>query len=381
MKRLVTLIVAPVVVLAGCGGGDAATEPEPSETPSAGSADTGSASASPSPSESAEAGEDRSTRPRVVGTVASGLQAPWGIDFLPDGSALVTERDTERVFQVGDGAVRRVGELGETEADGEGGLLGVAVSPSYAEDSTVFFYLTTGDDNRVVRATFRAGRLGEATPVLTDIPKNSFHDGGRLLFGPDDMLYVSTGDAGDTDNPQDLESLGGKILRITPEGEPAPGNPDPESPVWSYGHRNVQGLAFDDEDRLWASEFGDQTWDELNLIEKGGNYGWPEAEGRDGDVEGAIEPQVQWATDDNSPSGLAFVDGRLWLGALQGQRLWRVDVDGERAEDESGFFVGDYGRIRTVVTAPDGRLWVTTSNRDGRGEPARRDDRILLVEP
>ncbi|ROR89950.1 PQQ-dependent sugar dehydrogenase [Nocardioides aurantiacus] len=378
MKRLVALLVAPVVVLAGCGGGGEATEPEVSETPSPGTADTGSAAASPSPSETVEAA---SARPKVVGTVASGLQAPWGIDFLPDGSALVTERDTERVFQVGDGEVTRVGQLDQTEPDGEGGLLGVAVSPSYAEDATVFFYLTTGDDNRVVRATFRNGRLGDATPVLTDIPRNDYHDGGRLLFGPDDMLYVSTGDAGDTENAQDLESLGGKILRITPEGEPAPGNPDPDSPVWSYGHRNVQGLAFDDQDRLWASEFGDQTWDELNRIEKGGNYGWPEVEGRDGELAGAIEPQVQWATDDSSPSGLAFVDGRLWLGALQGQRLWRVDVDGSRARDQKGFFVGDYGRIRTVVTAPDGRLWVTTSNRDGRGEPSREDDRILLVEP
>ena len=378
MKRLVALLVTSVVVLSGCGGGDAAGEPEVGETPSPGTADTGSAGASPSPSET---GEARSGRPEVVGTVASGLQAPWGIDFLPDGSALVTERDTTRVFQVGDGEVTRVGELGQADPDGEGGLLGVAVSPTYDEDATVFFYLTTGDDNRVVKATFRGGRLGEASPVLTDIPRNSYHDGGRLLFGPDDMLYVSTGDAGDTDNAQDRESLGGKILRITPDGEPAPGNPDPGSPVWSLGHRNVQGLAFDDQDRLWASEFGDQTWDELNLVEKGGNYGWPEVEGRDGELEGAIEPQVQWATDDNSPSGLAFVDGRLWLGALQGQRLWRVDVDGAAAADEKGFFVGDYGRIRTVVTAPDGRLWVTTSNRDGRGEPGRDDDRILLVEP
>src|SRR6478672_2892134 len=173
MKRLVALLVAPVVVLSGCGGGDAVDEPEVSETPSPGTADTGSASASPSPSET---GEARSARPRVVGTVASGLQAPWGIDFLPDGSALVTERDTERVFQVGDGEVTRVGELGQTEPDGEGGLLGVAVSPSYDEDSTVFFYLTTGNDNRVVKATFRGGRLGEASPVLTDIPRNDFHD-------------------------------------------------------------------------------------------------------------------------------------------------------------------------------------------------------------
>jgi glucose/arabinose dehydrogenase len=381
MNRLAALIVAPVVVLAGCGGGDAASEPEAGETPSPGSADSGSTSAPPDPSESARSGAGRPPRPRVVGTVASGLQVPWGIDFLPDGSALVTERDTQRVFQVGDGAVRRVGELTEAKADGEGGLLGVAVSPTYAQDSTVFFYLTTDEDNRVVRATFRGGRLGEATPVLTGIAKNTFHDGGRLLFGPDGMLYVSTGDAGDPANAQDLESLAGKILRITPEGEPAPGNPDPRSPVWSYGHRNVQGLAFDDRGRLWASEFGDKTWDELNLIRKGGNYGWPGAEGRDGDVEGTVQPQVQWATDDASPSGLAFVDGRLWLGALQGQRLWRVDVAGKRAEDERGFFVGDYGRIRTVVTAPDGRLWVTTSNRDGRGEPARSDDRILLVDP
>lgn len=380
MKRLAALLVAPVVVLSGCGGGDAASEPEPSETPSPGAAESSSPTPSPSPSESsAQAG--RSARPKVVGTVANGLQAPWGVDFLPDGTALVTERDTTRVFRVDADEVTRVGQLGAAEPDGEGGLLGVAVSPSYDEDAAVFFYLTTADDNRVVRATFRDGRLGEATPVLTDIPRNDFHDGGRLVFGPDDMLYVSTGDAGDPESAQDPDSLGGKILRITPDGDPAPGNPQAGSPVWSMGHRNVQGLVFDDEDRLWASEFGQDTWDELNLVEKGGNYGWPQAEGRDGDQRGSTPPQVQWATDDNSPSGLAFVDGRLWLGALKGQRLWRVDVDGETAKDDKGFFVGDYGRIRTVVTAPDGRLWMTTSNRDGRGEPSQGDDRILLVQP
>ena len=142
----------------------------------------------------------------------------------------------------------------------------------------------------------------------------------------------------------------------------------------------MQGLAFDDEGHLWASEFGQDTHDELNLIEKGRNYGWPQVEGKGGGS-GLTDPQVQWDTDDASPSGLAFVDGRLWLGALKGERLWRVDVDGDRASNEKGFFVGAYGRVRSVVPAPDGNLWVTTSNRDGRGDPAQDDDRILLVRP
>ena len=320
--------------------------------------------------------------PRVVETVARGLAAPWGVAFFPNGDALVTERDTARVLRV-TGERRVVQEVGTLDAaapEGEGGLLGVALAPGYPEDRAVYFYLTTAEDNRVVRARLEGGVLGTPEVLLDGIPKGFVHDGGRLAFGPDGHLYVSTGETGEESLARDPRSLAGKILRITTDGRPAPGNPG-GGLVWSLGHRNVQGLAFDDQDRLWASEFGDQTWDELNLIEEGGNYGWPEVEGRDGELEGAVEPQVQWATDDNSPSGLAFVDGRLWLGALQGQRLWRVDVDGAAAADEKGFFVGDYGRIRTVVTAPDGRLWVTTSNRDGRGEPSRDDDRILLVEP
>ena len=374
--RLAPLLLVPALVLSGCGGGEAAGEPEAGETP------TAEASASPSPSGSASASATPapSGPPRVVGTVARGLEVPWGIAFLPDGTAVVTERDSRRVFVVGDGEVTQVGSVELATPDGEGGLLGVAVSPAYDEDGRVFFYATTEDDNRVVSATLRDGRLGRPEPVLTGIPKNNYHDGGRLAFGPDGRLYVSTGDAGQPDLAQDRGSLAGKILRITTDGDPAPGNPDPGSPVWSYGHRNVQGLAFDDRGRLWASEFGQDTWDELNLVRAGGNYGWPQAEGRGGGP-GTTDPQVQWATDDNSPSGLAFRDGRLWMGALNGERLWRIDVDGARASDERGFFVGDYGRVRTVVTAPDGRLWVTTSNRDGRGSPAAQDDRILLVQP
>ncbi len=322
----------------------------------------------------------------MVGTVASGLEAPWGLAFLPDGTAIVTERDTRRVLRVvpkqggGEAQVQEVGVLEEAEPRGEAGALGVAVSPDFEQDRALFFYVTTGDDNRVLRATLEGSSLGEPEVVLSGIPAGQIHDGGRLAFGPDGHLYVSTGEVGDQPLAQDPGSLGGKILRITTDGEPAPGNPDPGSPVWTLGHRNVQGLAFDGRDRLWASEFGADEFDELNRIRAGENYGWPEVEGRGGDGR-FVQPEVVWRTSEASPSGLAFLDGSLWMASLRGERLWRVDVQGGRATDPTGFFVGEYGRLRTVVVAPDDRLWVTTSNRDGRGDPAPEDDRILLVEP
>jgi glucose/arabinose dehydrogenase len=374
MLRLATLLIVPTLLVAGCDG-DA--EPEAGDTPTATPSTTQSSSPTPSATQQPT---PASAKPRVIGTVARNLEVPWGIAFLPDGTALVTERDSGRVFQVGDGKVDQVGRVEEAQANGEAGLLGVAVSPSYAEDRRVFFYATAESDNRVLRTTFRNGRLGAMQPILTGIPKAGNHDGGRMIFGPDGMLYVATGEAGQPELAQDRDSLGGKILRITPDGKPAPGNPDSRSPIWTLGHRNVQGLAFDDHGNLWASEFGQDTYDELNLVVKGRNYGWPMVEGK-GDEPGLQNPQVTWSTDDASPSGLAFADGRLWLGALRGERVWRVDVEGRRASAEKGFFVGKYGRMRTVVRAPDGNLWVTTSNRDGRGDPADQDDRILLVRP
>ncbi|MGH3372348.1 MAG: PQQ-dependent sugar dehydrogenase, partial [Nocardioidaceae bacterium] len=275
--------------------------------------------------------------------------------------------------------VRLVGRLDAARPQGEAGLLGLAVSPTYSEDSLVYAYLSTDSDNRVVRMEYDGRRLGEPEVVLDGIPNGFIHDGGRLAFGQDGMLYVSTGETGVEHLAQERDSLGGKILRITPDGEPAPGNPVDGSPVWTMGHRNVQGLAFDDRDRLWASEFGASTWDELNRIERGGNYGWPLVEGR-GDLEEYRNPFAQWRTSEASPSGLAFAQGALWMASLRGERLWRVPV---RADGGIGrpqdLFVGDYGRLRTVVAAPDGSLWVSTSNRDGRGDPARQDDRILRI--
>ena len=179
-------------------------------------------------------------------------------------------------------------------------------------------------------------RLGEPETVLTGIPKGGIHNGGRMAIGPDGFLYVGTGETGDTSLAQDLDSLGGKILRLTLDGRPAPGNPF-DSAVWSYGHRNVQGLAFDGEGRLWASEFGQNTWDELNLITKGADYGWPRVEGS-GNVEGMTDPVVVWRTGDASPSGLAFWRGELWMASLRGARLWEIPVTGAEAGEPVAHF-------------------------------------------
>lgn len=374
VPRLAALVVVPAVVLAaGCTGtGRPGTPPvTQSSPPVTQSSPTGPRS--PAPSASAVV-------PRVTHTLATGLEVPWGVDFLPDGSALVTERDSRRVLLVArDGEVREVGEVSEAQPVGEGGLLGIAVSPDFGTDRTVYAYATTATDNRVVRATLSADGLGPTEVVLAGIPRGVIHDGGRLVFGPDGHLYVSTGETGVPELAQDPGSLAGKILRITTDGEPAPGNPDADSPVWSLGHRNVQGLAFDDGGRLWASEFGAQTHDELNLVRPGGNYGWPLVEGAGGEPD-FVDPVVTWPTSGASPSGLAWSDGHLWMAALQGRRLWRIDTEGARAGSPRPFLAQAYGRLRTVVAAPDGSLWVATSNRDGRGDPTAEDDRLLRLE-
>lgn len=345
---------------------------------------TGSASAlpTPTPSETETSAGPADGPPTLLGTVARDLAVPWGIAFLPDGDALVTERDTARLLLLTgpDHEVVEVATLAEAAPEGEGGLLGIAVSPTYDEDELVYLYLTTATDNRVVRARFDGETLGEPEPILTGIPNGFIHDGGQLVFGPDGMLYVSTGESGEPERAADPDDLGGKILRITPDGEPAPGNPSKGSPVWTLGHRNVQGLAFVG-NQLWASEFGQDTFDELNLVRPGRDYGWPAVEGTGGTKQGYVDPQVTWDTDVASPSGLAFLDDRLWLGALKGERLWRVEVSGKKARRPRAFFLGDYGRLRGVVAAPDGTLWVTTSNLDGRGTPAAGDDRILRIRP
>jgi glucose/arabinose dehydrogenase len=317
---------------------------------------------------------------RVTETLASGLDTPWGIAFLPDGDALVTQRDTGTISRLTpDGELTEVGDIPQTAPTSEGGLLGIAVSPTFEEDQQAFVYVTTSEDNQVLRMTYDGRRMSDLEPIVTGIPVGSIHDGGRLAFGPDGYLYISTGETGNDDLAQDMDSLGGKILRVRSDGAPAPGNPFPGSRIWSLGHRNVQGLAFDDDDRLWASEFGNDTWDEVNLILPGKNYGWPVAEG-DANLKGYVDPYVQWHPEDASPSSVAFADGALWVASLRGNRLWEVPVtDQGTLAQPTPHFVGAYGRLRAVTAAPDGSLWLGTSNQDGRGFPADDDDQIFRV--
>ncbi|MFJ4717179.1 PQQ-dependent sugar dehydrogenase [Streptomyces sp. NPDC088785] len=321
---------------------------------------------------------------RVLRTVARNLKSPWGLAPLPEGGLLVSSRDEGTITRVDPdtGRKTRAGEVPGVAPAGEGGLLGLALSPDYASDHMVYAYFTTASDNRVARMIYDekkpAGeQLGAPDTVFKGIPKGTNHNGGRIAFGPDGLLYVGTGETYRTELAQDRKSTGGKILRLTPEGEPAPGNPFGDSPVYSSGHRNVQGLAWDTDKRLWASEFGQDTWDELNQIVAGDDYGWPDAEGKGGGS-AFHDPVAQWHTSDASPSGIAYAKGSVWMAGLRGERLWRVPLDGaEAAHDPQAFLEGKYGRLRTVVAAGGDRLWLVTSETDGRGTPGKGDDRIL----
>lgn len=337
-------------------------------------------SAAPGPSAGVDVGTEL-----AIDTVVTGLDVPWGLGFLPDGSAVITGRDDAslRVLDPSTGSVIDLGTVGGVEHGGEGGLLGAAVSPTFAQDNLLYLYFTGGNGNQIDTIELRDGALSSQQMLLDGIPSAGIHNGGRLLFGPDGLLYVGTGDAGERPNAQDLTSLGGKILRLAADGSPAPGNPFPEAPyVYSAGHRNVQGLAFDDQGHLWAAEFGQNTWDELNLIVAGGNYGWPEVEGPE-PRDGFIEPERAWSTDDASPSGIAYWRGSIWMAGLRGERLWQIPIVDDAVSptgEPIAHLTTLYGRLRTVAAAPDGSLWVTTSNTDGRGDVRGGDDRILRID-
>lgn len=323
-------------------------------------------------------------------TVARSLTSPWGLAFLPDGSALVSERDTGLVRRIAgrsNGSPARsltktstVGTVTGVRAGGEGGLLGIAVPPTPrgTQPEVIFAYLTTARDNRVVRIDWDGRGLGRQTPIVTGIPKNTYHNGGRILVD-DDVLYIATGDAGIPELAQDRTSLAGKVLRVNFDGAPAAGNPIDGSRIFTLGHRNVQGLALDAAGRLWATEFGTSKADELNLLRPGRNYGWPVVEGRSS-KRGFTNPKVTWSpTSTASPSGLAIQDGAAYVASLRGEVLWRVPLKGTRAGKPKAVDLGEQSRLRTVAAAPDGRLWLSTSNTDGRGDPGSRDDRMLSL--
>ncbi|MDX3634878.1 PQQ-dependent sugar dehydrogenase [Streptomyces europaeiscabiei] len=383
-RRVVKAALAAAVLLVTTG----CSSDEGDKTDAAGSSPPSSSSAeSPPPEQAADAAPPAKGSVTVVRTVAEDLDTPWGLAPLPEGGLLVSSRDEATISRIDEetGEETVLGEVPGVAPAGEGGLMGIAVSPEYASDHMIYAYFTSESDNRIVRMLYDpekpAGeQLGAPDTILRSIPKGTNHNGGRLAFGPDKMLYASTGERYEGPLAQDKDSLGGKILRMTPDGEPAPGNPFDNSVVYSYGHRNVQGLAWDGKQRLWASEFGQNTWDELNQIKPGGNYGWPEVEGRGG-KSGYIDPVAVWKTDEASPSGIAMAEGSVWMAGLRGQRLWRIPLDGTKTSaDPQAFLEGDYGRLRTVVSAGGDKLWLVTSETDGRGSPEGGDDKILELE-
>ncbi|MEO6200267.1 MAG: PQQ-dependent sugar dehydrogenase [Cryobacterium sp.] len=371
------LAASLLIALSSC----VAAAPEPSASTSTPARDTPVNGPSASAPPGGDVGPVYPVGDPVV--IASGLKAPWSILHIPGGGTLISERDTTLIRELlGDGRLRDAGRVAGARPGGEGGLLGLAylADPLTLEgNGWVYAYFTADSDNRIVRMPLNgeAGRrtLGEPEPVLDGIPKAGNHNGGRIAFGPDGLLYATTGDASNGTNSQRLDSLAGKILRMTPTGQVPTDNPF-GTLVYSYGHRNPQGIGWDSSGQLWASEFGQNTWDELNRITPGANYGWPDVEGKGGGND-LVDPVVQWSTDQASPSGIAIIGDTVFMASLRGQRLWVIDTSTGGAGD---WFVNSYGRLRDVVAGPDGTLWFVSNNTDGRGTPSPGDDRLYQVK-
>jgi glucose/arabinose dehydrogenase len=323
-----------------------------------------------------------------VETLVSGLDTPWEVAFAPDGRIFVTERPgTIRVIE--DGGLREepyatlpVDEMGE------GGQLGLALDPNFEQNGYLYAYYSTQEGgeatNRLVRLVEEDGTARE-DEVLLEGPAASIHNGGRVAIGPDGRLYATLGDVSDSGLAQDREALAGKIVRLNLDGSIPDDNPFSGSPVYSYGHRNPQGLAWDEDGNLYAPEHGQSAHDELNLVEPGGNYGWPEIEG-DEEAPGLETPILHSGEETWAPSGAAYADEGPWEGSvlftgLRGESLHRVTFAEDPGEVQSHeeYLEGEFGRLRTVAQGPDGAFYVLTSNQDGRGSPEPEDDRLLRV--
>ncbi|MEO7006565.1 MAG: PQQ-dependent sugar dehydrogenase [Terrimesophilobacter sp.] len=379
---------ALALTLAGCAPGGPA--PVPSAAP------LSSASARPSISPSDVGPVQPVGEPTVL---ASGLKAPWSILRLdahltdggggstpsgstPSGSTLISGRDDGVIKELtASGTLRDAGTVAGVVHSGEGGLLGLDAR-SDGDTTWIYAYYTSTSDNRIVRMALIGTpghySFGDQHNILTGLAKAGNHDGGRIKFGPDGHLYATVGDAGQGSRAQDKTSLNGKILRMNPDGSVPDDNPFPGSLVYTLGHRNPQGIAWDSEGRMWASEFGQNTWDELNIISPGQNYGWPIHEGV-AEANGYADPVKQWSTAQASPSGLAIVHDSLFMAALRGQRLWAI-YPGPASVEAVSWFEGDYGRLRDAVPGPNGTLWILTNNTDGRGNPRQGDDRLVQIQ-
>lgn len=369
--------LAAVALLAGCGDDDSPPPPPSADEPSAGERGDGAG----------QQGQDlaRGRGEPVVETWVADLEIPWELTFLPDGRALVTERPgrIRLISAAGDLVPEPAAEV-PTAAIGEGGLLGLALDPEFRDNGLVYLYYTAQNENVVARYRLQGERLVEEAVVLDGIASSPIHNGGRIHFGPDDRLYAATGDAAREELAQDPDSPNGKILRLEPGQYRGDGPASPE--VFTLGHRNPQGFDWQPRsERLISDEHGPDGFDEVNLIEEGSNYGWPEVVGAD---HGRFAAPLTVYEDSIAPSGATFVSlpGSEWtgdylMGGLVGEQIRRLGFDGGRVTENEALFQGELGRIRTVVEGPDGALYALTSNRDGRGDPRPNDDRIVRIVP
>ncbi len=321
-----------------------------------------------------------SMRDLATVAIAENLDTPWATAFLPNGDILVTERP---------GILRQIGanshEIGVPDVveSGEGGLMGLALHPDFSQNHQVYLYFTGQNSNRVKRFVFDGGNLTNEKVIIDNIPASAVHDGGALAFGPDGKLYVTTGDANVPQNAQNIESLSGKILRLNDDGSVPADNPFANA-IWSYGHRNPQGIAWDSRGQMWEVEHGPSGastgYDEVNLIEKGANYGWPTITG-DRTADGMKSPAIQSGGNETwAPSGLAYADGVLYFAGLRGQTLYKATINNDNSLTLSRHLTGEYGRLR-AANYHDGYLYISTSNRDGRGNPSAGDDRVWRIAP
>ncbi len=334
-----------------------------------------------------------------VETIADNLQIPWSMVFSPDGRIFFTERTgTVRVIEDGKLSPNPVASF--SVGGGEGGLLGIALDPNFEENHFVYLYQTYNEFlstfNKVVRYKETGNKLGDEKILIDKIPGASYHDGGRIKFGPDGKLYITTGDAGNYNLSQDIKSPAGKILRINPDGTIPEDNPYENSPIFSYGHRNPQGIDWDPKTgKLVSSEHGPsgergRAHDEINVVEKGMNYGWPDIVG-DEVKDGMINPLLHSGDDTWAPSGVTFYNsdlisdwkGKFFVATLRGNHLKILDLDlnQNKVVSQENIFHGDFGRLRDVVSGPDGYLYLLTSNNDGRGGVMENDDKILKIGP
>lgn len=336
------------------------------------------------PQESTKTITGTSNLEKIV-TITTGLEIPWEISFLPNNNILFTER-TGKVKLISDGQVTTVAQIPDVKVYGEGGLMGLAIHPNYDQNKFIYLaytYSGSGDNtrNRVVRYKYENGSLSERKVIVDNIPGAIYHNGGRISFGPDGYLYITTGDSLEPSLAQNTNSLAGKILRVTDDGNAAPENPF-NNLVYSYGHRNPQGLAWDSEGRLWSTEHGRSSpsgYDEVNIIIKGRNYGWPTIQGSETRT-GMVSPFAQSGQETWAPGGAVFLNDSLFYAGLRGEALFELKVENGNAIIKK-HLLNEYGRIRAVDLGPDNLLYISTSNRDGRGDPISSDDRIIQIDP